>query len=98
MLPTPGIVSSIWPPGTWPDPPELHAVSRLRREHDLSRQRAGLLQGVLFLEAVGGGGFRQRQRAADEGVQLLLGQPAVDVVGAAALLLRRGVEHGEAEQ
>src|SRR5438067_6395208 len=43
-------------------------------------------------------GLRQLERPADYRVQLLLRQPAVDVVGTAALLLRFHVEHGQTEE
>src|SRR5262249_48090227 len=66
--------------------------------HHLADEGAGPVQGVVFEQAVGGGGLGQGEGAADGGVQLALGQPAVDVVGAAALLGAGGVEHGEAGQ
>src|SRR5262249_47008326 len=67
-------------------------------EHDLPRQRAGLVQGVLFEKSMCRGRFGELERLADRHAQLLFRQPAIDVVGADALLRRRGVEHGEAEQ
>ena len=42
----------------------------LRLQHNLSRQRAGFLQRVFFLQLVGGGGFGERQHAADVGLEL----------------------------
>ena len=70
----------------------------LGHHDDLSRQRSGFTDSVLLLQAMGRSRFGQAKGSADEHVELLVRQPAVDVLGAAALFVRRGVEYGKAEQ
>src|SRR5205085_2547898 len=72
--------------------------SRSRLQNNLAGQRAGLAQRVLFLKAVGGRCLRQGKGSANGGVQLLIAQPAVHILGADSLLLRRRVEYREAEE
>ena len=48
-------------------------------------------------EAMGRRRFREREHLANRRVQLLLVEPAVDVVSADTLLVGSGVEYGEAE-
>src|SRR5262249_54159568 len=76
--------------------PEVKPLSR--HQHNLPHQRPRLLQRVLLLQPVRGGSFGELERLADRHLQFLLAQPAIDVLGSFSLLVRRGVEHGEAEE
>src|SRR5207302_8302264 len=58
----------------------------------------GFPQGVFLLKAMGRSRLRKVEGLADQRAQLLVRQPAVDVFGAAALLLWRGVENGEPKE
>src|SRR5437016_5272352 len=56
------------------------------------------MQTVLFLKAVRRGRLLERKRLADQHAELVFRQPAVHVVGASALFVWAGIEHGEAIQ
>src|SRR5207302_949112 len=55
-----------------------------RLEHDLPSERAGLIQRILFQETVGRPCLGKREDPADLHMQLLIAEPAVDVLGGAA--------------
>src|SRR5262249_26381056 len=65
------------------------------RQDHLTYQCSCLVQRVFLEKTFGGGGFGELETPADGDVQLAFGQPAIDVLGATALVLRRSIEHGK---
>ena len=75
-----------------------HLPLRAHGEHDLPDERPRALEGIFLEEAVGVDGGGEREGAAHDGLELPFLNPSDHVDGAPALLLGRGVEHGEAEE
>src|SRR4051812_22710123 len=68
------------------------------RDDHLADQRAGAAEGVVLEQALGVGGLGQREGPADDRLEPAGLDPAVDVLGAAALLVGGRVEHREAQE
>src|SRR5205809_7765948 len=69
---------------------------RSRSQNNLARECAHFTNRVFFLQAVGGGSFRERHDSIDLRFQFSLFEPAVDVFGASARFVRRSHKHNEA--
>src|SRR5438105_6669263 len=74
------------------------AAHRSGNDHDFPGQRSGFLQRVLLEKSMRRGGFGERERLADHGLQLLRDEPLIDFIGTNPLLVGTGIEYRKAVQ